>query len=715
MTISEIKVYKNSLGPYNLKYRIYDFRLWKELIFCVILASFCIIPSFLTDSMASSQKRFDCIPNMACFFPGDYLKYNETVGGIPNLYLNFTYQASFGKNSIMIDVWQMDRSKAVYTCSISVSTCGNPNHRFFQSFLNSGIWSDRYEIIDTTPINASHWIHWSLTNSTYQYNGNSRQVLFASYENSRYIIDKETGIVLYYQTGSPQLLATQQTLTLVDTNIIPSLISGKKILTSNNMTNSTIGEVNNGSSPNSNNSSNFFQSPVPISNTPLPNQNRSNCTPNLVCFFPGDYLKYNETVDDKPFLYTNFAYHIGIDKNIAMFDEWDYSAKNELECNPGETCGIPSHLYLNAFLSSGVFGDRFKVMEPIPIDTSHWIQSGWSLSNDTYDYNGTSRQGLTATLGNTQYIVDKQTGVILYYQSGNPQIKNSVQKMTLVSNNIFSSPNAGQLLPTEKQVSQLPNSTKPLQTIYKDDAHNFSFYPPAGWTQGIPTGNQLAFFTKFTSDTSATLGIYFTNTGKPISDSTLNSTNSNVLDTFVNAALFNNTNHQYNITSKTIEKFPYGYKIKVIMENIPQGNTEFEEAYYWFKDGSIYNLLLVSEIDGFNQNSAEFDSAVDSLYVGSSGSLMKPISKQLIQPWIKNNAKWWSRNEITDSEFLSAMQYLIQKNIMIIPATPQSSNDPSIPSWVRTSAGAWGTNQISDIQFIEDMKYLIRNGIIIIS
>jgi hypothetical protein len=35
-----------------------------------------------------------------------------------------------------------------------------------------------------------------------------------------------------------------------------------------------------------------------------------------------------------------------------------------------------------------------------------------------------------------------------------------------------------------------------------------------------------------------------------------------------------------------------------------------------------------------------------------------------IPPWIKNNAKWWSEDKISDSEFISALQYLIKSGVI---------------------------------------------------
>ncbi|KAG2472461.1 MAG: hypothetical protein NPMRD2_380001 [Nitrosopumilales archaeon] len=41
-------------------------------------------------------------------------------------------------------------------------------------------------------------------------------------------------------------------------------------------------------------------------------------------------------------------------------------------------------------------------------------------------------------------------------------------------------------------------------------------------------------------------------------------------------------------------------------------------------------------------------------------------SSQDIPNWIRNNAEWWSNDQITDSDFVSGIQYLISNGIMKI-------------------------------------------------
>jgi tetratricopeptide (TPR) repeat protein len=84
-----------------------------------------------------------------------------------------------------------------------------------------------------------------------------------------------------------------------------------------------------------------------------------------------------------------------------------------------------------------------------------------------------------------------------------------------------------------------------------------------------------------------------------------------------------------------------------------------------------------------------------------------------IPEWIKPIAKWWSEGNIEDSEFVSALLYLIEnKIIQIPPVETQSVSDDRIPEWIKNNAGWWADEQIDDTAFVSGIQYLIENGLI---
>ena len=63
------------------------------------------------------------------------------------------------------------------------------------------------------------------------------------------------------------------------------------------------------------------------------------------------------------------------------------------------------------------------------------------------------------------------------------------------------------------------------------------------------------------------------------------------------------------------------------------------------------------------------------------GAIYAQSSDQVVIPnWVKQNALWWGEGEISDQEFVSALQYLINQGVIIIPATePVDTSEAQSP------------------------------------
>ncbi len=86
----------------------------------------------------------------------------------------------------------------------------------------------------------------------------------------------------------------------------------------------------------------------------------------------------------------------------------------------------------------------------------------------------------------------------------------------------------------------------------------------------------------------------------------------------------------------------------------------------------------------------------------------------MIPDWVRNNAEWWSTDQIEDNDFASGIKFMIKEGIIIVPLTNngQSSGNSVIPDWVRNNAEWWSERLISDKEFANGLQYLIVNGII---
>ena len=84
-----------------------------------------------------------------------------------------------------------------------------------------------------------------------------------------------------------------------------------------------------------------------------------------------------------------------------------------------------------------------------------------------------------------------------------------------------------------------------------------------------------------------------------------------------------------------------------------------------------------------------------------------------VPEWVKNNAKWWSINAISNSEFIDGLEDLIDQRIIRVSSTESPlKSEKNIPNWIKTTAGWWSNDQISDDDFITAIEFLIKVGII---
>jgi len=88
-----------------------------------------------------------------------------------------------------------------------------------------------------------------------------------------------------------------------------------------------------------------------------------------------------------------------------------------------------------------------------------------------------------------------------------------------------------------------------------------------------------------------------------------------------------------------------------------------------------------------------------------------------VPSWVKTNAGWWADGTISESEFLSGIEFLITNDIIVVPSTTVSSesSDDGVPAWVKTNAGWWADGTITDGEFVNGIQHLIKIGLISVS
>ena len=117
-------------------------------------------------------------------------------------------------------------------------------------------------------------------------------------------------------------------------------------------------------------------------------------------------------------------------------------------------------------------------------------------------------------------------------------------------------------------------------------------------------------------------------------------------------------------------------------------------------------------IYGLSPESIPPNTTRDWLYLDIMVDPPKDTAGPSIPAWIKSTVEFWTQGVTSDAEFISAIQYLIDNGIIVVPPTEAGSESSTIPSWIKSTAQYWVEGVTSDAEFISAIQYLIVVGII---
>jgi len=105
-----------------------------------------------------------------------------------------------------------------------------------------------------------------------------------------------------------------------------------------------------------------------------------------------------------------------------------------------------------------------------------------------------------------------------------------------------------------------------------------------------------------------------------------------------------------------------------------------------------------------------------SILIPNSSAIWEEEVDTQIPNWIKNVAGWWANGEISEYEFLTGIEYMLNNNIISFGSTPcvggATSSTEFVPDWVKNNAKWWSEDLIEDTDFINGIEYLIKAKII---
>lgn len=92
--------------------------------------------------------------------------------------------------------------------------------------------------------------------------------------------------------------------------------------------------------------------------------------------------------------------------------------------------------------------------------------------------------------------------------------------------------------------------------------------------------------------------------------------------------------------------------------------------------------------------------------------LLADSGRVVIPAWIKDVGRLWALGAISGLQYLSAVENLIDQDIIEVGAVPAQSSNPHIPAWMRVTTAWWVDGLVSDQEYADALEYLIDRRVI---
>jgi len=148
------------------------------------------------------------------------------------------------------------------------------------------------------------------------------------------------------------------------------------------------------------------------------------------------------------------------------------------------------------------------------------------------------------------------------------------------------------------------------------------------------------------------------------------------------------------------------HNIKVTMVTLDR-EIEMYSTAFQTDANEIFILTLYSD-------KAEVNDESHTEFIDSVNTFSPLNEKPLIPEWIRNVFVWYGAEQISESELISALQFMISNKIIEIEYRGFGFNDSqeSIPEWIKNVFVWYGEGKVSELEVIDALKYLISEGII---
>ena len=136
-------------------------------------------------------------------------------------------------------------------------------------------------------------------------------------------------------------------------------------------------------------------------------------------------------------------------------------------------------------------------------------------------------------------------------------------------------------------------------------------------------------------------------------------------------------------------------------------------------DGISRYIFTYSVWDGFPDYLPVFDAIIESVQIipidteNSPNAPSETFSAVHIPDWVEHNARWWNGGQIDDQEIIFAIEFLADRQIIIMPSMKEIdvykiaySDDPHLYDTIKHSAWTWAESDIRPQNFLKGVGYL---------
>jgi hypothetical protein len=94
-------------------------------------------------------------------------------------------------------------------------------------------------------------------------------------------------------------------------------------------------------------------------------------------------------------------------------------------------------------------------------------------------------------------------------------------------------------------------------------------------------------------------------------------------------------------------------------------------------------------------------------------SVVPASFSEQIPNWIKNDSISWINDDVSDADFLTTIQFLLNNNFVSVDISNNYIVSADIPKWLKTLSSWWINDDVSDSEFLSVIEYMVNEKIIL--